>query len=80
MEPRASKITRKAQKMLPKKLIKNEKSAAHAEKYTSTHKHNQPTNQGNKKRHESTSNQTDEQTTTYTLTQTKHLNNKNTRI
>ena len=70
LRPRAPQSARNIQKGVYEYQIRHENVLQDAEKHTSTHRHKQPTNQGDEERRESANNQTNEQTLTYTLTQT----------
>ena len=72
--PKAPPNARKNTKKVSKVIIMHEngpQSFENIQEHINTNR--QPTNQGNKERHESANNQTNEQTPTYTLTQTSTL-------
>ena len=79
MESQGPPKCKKSTKRFPKVRIRHENVPQGAEKHTSTHRHQQPTNQRNKGRHESANKQTNEQTPPQTFTQTKNRNSKTTR-
>ena len=62
MESQGPPKCKKSTKRFPKVRIRHENVPQGAEKHTSTHRHQQPTNQRNKGRHESANKQTNEQT------------------
>ena len=62
MESQGPPKCKKSTKRSPKVRIRHENVPQSAEKHTSTHRHQQPTNQRNKGRHESANKQANEQT------------------